>query len=382
VTALHHQFYVGDVLTVLKQLPRDSVHCVVTSPPYWSIRDYGVVGQLGLETTPEEYVANMVQVFREVRRALRPDGTCWVNLGDCFKDKQLVGIPWRVAFALQADGWYLRSDIIWSKVNPMPESVTDRPTKAHEYVFLLSRAERYFYDALAVREPLTCPDDATEDDRNRSFNRRRCTAVALREDELPRGKHLPGNRQDGMGVGFRMPEKWSNPLGRNRRTVWAIPSEPFPEAHFATFPSDLVVPCIQAGTSERGCCPKCGAPWRRGSEKGVVGPVWNQNGLRTGKHLTGDLESGRGKFATRYEVARHTTGWGPTCKCNAGTPVPCTVLDPFGGSGTVSMVAQTLSRDSIYIDLNPEYLKLALGRLGLDQERLVDCVTYEVKEVS
>jgi DNA modification methylase len=145
--------YVGDVRDVLRELPAESVHCVVTSPPYFSLRDYGVTGQIGLERTLDEYVAEMVGVFQEVRRVMRYDATLWLNLGDAFGDKQLLGAPWRVAFALQADGWYLRSDIIWAKPNPMPESVTDRPTKAHEYLFLLTKAPRYYFDADAIREP-------------------------------------------------------------------------------------------------------------------------------------------------------------------------------------------------------------------------------------
>ena len=151
---MDHRIIQGDCLEGLRTLPDASVHCCVTSPPYWGLRDYGHDGQIGLEETPEAYVARMVEVFREVRRVLRGDGTCWINLGDTFASgKQLVGIPWRVAFALQADGWLLRQDIIWHKPNPMPESVTDRCTKAHEYVFLLTKSERYFYDANAVKEP-------------------------------------------------------------------------------------------------------------------------------------------------------------------------------------------------------------------------------------
>lgn len=224
--------YCGDALTVLKRLPSESVRCCVTSPPYWGLRDYGVAGQLGLERTPEEYIATMVAVFREVRRVLIEDGTLWLNLGDSYaqaggpgwqgkngqradrrftavrntvaqreigrrpppsmKSKDLVGIPWMLAFALRSDGWWLRSDIIWSKKNPMPESVTDRPTKSHEYVFLLSKAARYYYDAEAIAEP------------------------------------------------------WKF---RNARSVWEIATQPYPEAHFATFPEELARRCILAGSA-------------------------------------------------------------------------------------------------------------------------------------
>lgn len=218
------KLYLGDVSEQLRELDPESVQTIVTSPPYWALRDYGIPGQIGLESTPEEYVAKMVEVFREVWRVLRTDGTLWLNLGDSYafntkgsggtskkslagmrfsqvktqpglKPKNLCGIPWRVAFALQAEGWYLRSDIIWAKPNPMPESVTDRPTKSHEYIFLLSKAERYYYDAEAIVE---------------------YTAT--------------------------------NSLTRNKRDVWTVATQPFPGAHFATFPPKLITPCILAGS--------------------------------------------------------------------------------------------------------------------------------------
>ena len=244
----------ADVIEGLRSLPDQSVQCCVTSPPYWGLRDYGVEGQIGLEPSPEEYVARLVEVFREVRRVLRDDGTMWLNLGDSYngsggaggdygpkglkagqpkypgrhiqslKPKDLVGIPWRVAFALQADGWYLRSDIIWAKPNPMPESVTDRPTKAHEYMFLLTKQARYFYDADAVRES----------------NISSTTRVISSESSKSINNH---DRNDSgvMRVG-------GNPLGRNRRSVWTIPTHPTPEAHFAVFPEALVEPCVKAGS--------------------------------------------------------------------------------------------------------------------------------------
>ena len=237
----------GDCREVMAQMPDESVHTVVTSPPYWGLRDYGIGGQLGLEPTPEEYVANMVAVFREVRRVLRADGTVWLNLGDSYaggervtdqqdglKPKDLVGIPWRVAFALQADGWYLRSDIIWSKPNPMPESVTDRPTKAHEYLFLLSKSPRYYYDADAVREPHV----RTWDESN-GGNLKVGGVRPVGTNEV----HAHG------GGGLIMRSRNYNPLGRNRRTVWTIATEPFPGAHFATYPTALVEPCILAGSA-------------------------------------------------------------------------------------------------------------------------------------
>jgi DNA modification methylase len=221
-TSTIHQ---GDVRDVLPTLEAGSVQCVVTSPPYWGLRDYGVPGQLGLEKTPEDYVETLVEVFREVRRVLRDDGTVWLNLGDSFHNKQLTGVPWRVAFALQADGWYLRSDIIWHKPNPMPESVTDRPTKSHEYLFLLTTSPRYYYDADAIKEP-------------------------YQPSSKSRGKH---RRQDFRKSTVSMAgttKTWSASTNQaNRRSVWTINTQPYSAAHFATFPTALVEPCIKAGST-------------------------------------------------------------------------------------------------------------------------------------
>ena len=248
--------YAGDCLFVLPTLEANSVQCCVTSPPYWGLRDYGCAGQLGLEKTPEEYVEKLVAVFREVRRVLRDDGVLWLNLGDSYaggggfspnapsnlagskqttqggakrggvpcasglKPKDLVGIPWRVAFALQADGWWLRQDIIWAKPNPMPESVTDRCTKAHEYIFLLTKNARYFYDAEAVKEP------------------------AISED-YKKGRDFIDRGDDARGRKLRCGNGES---GRNRRSVWTITTKPFKEAHFATFPPEIPEICIKAGS--------------------------------------------------------------------------------------------------------------------------------------
>jgi DNA modification methylase len=300
--------YHGDCMDILHGLDAESVNCCVTSPPYWRLRDYGVDGQIGLERTPEEYVAKMVAVFREVWRVLRKDGTVWLNLGDsyasgkgtCFnpgggdlslgkerkaigvhpldrgnrstlkasglKPKDLVGIPWRVAFALQADGWWLRQDIIWHKPNPMPESVTDRCTKAHEYIFLLSKSARYYYDAEAVKEPGT---GRPIFDNNNS----RAVVDTSRNDH---GRHNPDLATN-----------------RNKRSVWTIATQPYPGAHFATFPPKLIEPCILAG------CP--------------IGGV---------------------------------------------------VLDPFMGSGTTMAVAQKHNRKAVGCELNKDYIGLAEKRLA------------------
>lgn len=346
--------YHGDALAVLSQMPESSIQCCVTSPPYWGLRDYGTAEQIGLERTPEEYITKMVQVFSEVKRVLRDDGTLWLNIGDCYatgagavgehpgggeqgarwkgevsrhrdekrrpskngrgesqvmqnhgkgrgtpsradgsgghvyvgpmtqpnrmpikglKPKDLVGIPWRLAFALQADGWYLRSDIIWSKPNPMPESVTDRPTKAHEYIFLMSKSERYHYDAEAVAEESV----GTEYDRSMR-PRDRLTGTP----HLAARKYIKAGATLGSGT-----EK------RNRRSVWMVPTQSFSEAHFATFPEDLILPCILAG------CPTGG-----------------------------------------------------------------TVLDPFLGSGTTAVVAEMNGCKAVGIELNEDYIKIAMRRIG------------------
>jgi DNA modification methylase len=314
-----HRIIQGDCIEGLRTLPDASVHCCVTSPPYWGLRDYGHDGQIGLEATPEAYVARMVEVFREVRRVLRDDGTCWVNLGDSYaanaatskkigeshrgsdtptlnqphqcrvsvrggewriKPKDLVGIPWRVAFALQADGWWLRQDIIWHKPNPMPESVRDRCTKAHEYVFLLTKSERYFYDAESVSE--------------KSINDGKI--VRLSEKSLSKAQAA------GRGVkpsGNALAESVVVKPTRNRRSVWTVTTKPYSGAHFAVMPAALVEPCIKAG------CPEGG-----------------------------------------------------------------TVLDPFAGSGTTLAVAAELGRSGIGCELNPEYIELAEQRIAKSKAKM------------
>ena len=370
-------------------LPDKSVHCCVTSPPYFSLRDYalGDTG-IGLEPTLAEWLASIVAVSREVWRVLRDDGTVWLNLGDAYAGsgkgmnadgthsdgekqasnrgslnpgkrtprgpgsgrwglgdasvdglpaKNLMGQPWRAAFALQDDGWILRSAIVWHKPNPMPESVTDRPTNAYEMVFLLTKRPRYFYDADAVRQPLTGGANPGRKD----------------------GKHRPGKAHDDND---HRPDSWQNtntPSSANLRNVWQISTQGRPEAHFATFPDELPRKCILAGTSEHGVCADCGAPWRR------ITATHDPNGrLGKGYHYhTDDLGRGqRGVFSADGAPTRQTIGWQPGCECNSAR-IPATVLDCFVGSGTTVAVAQSLGRKGIGLDLNPDYLAIARKRL-------------------
>ena len=220
---------IGDVRERLRDLPDGAVRCVVTSPPYWGLRDYGHDGQIGLEETVDGYVAEMVEVFREVRRVLADDGTLWLNLGDSYgSGKQLVGIPWRVALALQADGWYLRQDIIWHKPNPMPESVTDRCTKAHEYVFLLTKSPRYYYDREPIREPIS-PNWSSKNAPN---------MPKMGTHRLTEGARNNWERR-----------AYDEPKGANKRSVWSVRTKPFKDAHFAVMPEAVVEPCVLAGSA-------------------------------------------------------------------------------------------------------------------------------------
>ena len=389
--------YQGDVLDVLREMDAESVQTCVTSPPYWGLRDYGEPGQLGLEPTPGEYVAAMVEVFREVRRVLRDDGTLWLNLGDSYatghsgspsptstlagnghsgggpkalavaevtrsapdlKPKDLVGIPWRVAFALQEDGWYLRADVIWAKPNPMPESVTDRPTKAHEYVFLLTKSPRYFYDAEAVREESVAVWNAAK-----AWNGRQ----SMTAPEIAKGADLDLQRTRGFGTHHEDVDR----TNRNARSVWTITTKPYAGAHFATFPPELPTRCVKAGTPEAGCCAKCGAP----RERVIVAtaPDGRRAEMRGGKAyddegraLMGDnmIDHGtRGSWNSGGQtLTRETTGFRASCECDAET-VPSVVLDPFSGAATTALVARGLGRRAVGIELNPEYLAISADRL-------------------
>jgi len=366
------QILQGDVREQLQALPAGKVQCVVTSPPYWGLRDYGIKGQLGLEPTPEEYVANMVEVFREVRRILRDDGTCWVNLGDSMlPNKCEAMIPHRVAMALMEDGWICRQTVIWHKPNPMPESVTDRCTKAHEYIFLLTKSARYFYDNEAVREQNVSG--------NSGWAKQRANGVNT-------SQYITGEHQyHGGQTGLQACDP-TQMITRNRRSVWTVATQPFSGAHFAVFPPKLIEPCILAGTSERGCCPTCGKPWVRVVERAAgfddAGRC-KACGESRSKHKQGPKSSLRPQAAlmnsgtTTMEPdgavpcgLNKTTNWRPGCECG-GEPVPCIVLDPFLGSGTALAVAVGLGRRGIGVELNPAYVEMAERRIAAVQRPLL-----------
>lgn len=333
------EILIGDCIEQMRGLGDQTVHCCVTSPPYFGLRDYGVAGQIGLEDTPDQFVEKLVHVFREVWRVLRDDGTLWLNLGDSYasqggsgaggnaarmgrankqrnvrpngkyeeaKPKDLLGIPWRVAFALQNDGWFLRQDIIWSKPNPMPESVRDRCTKAHEYIFLMSKSPKYFFDAEAIKEPLA-PSSIS-----RLAQNVECQNGSDRVPGKTNGTmKAVGPRFGGKKYGDSSQEEdrtksgneWtgSEAGNRNKRSVWSVTTKPFSGAHFATFPPDLIEPCILAGC-----------------------------------------------------------------------PVGGTVLDPFGGSGTTALVALKHSRNAILCELNPDYVLMAEERIGKPLQKVME----------
>lgn len=400
----------GDCMEVLRTLPDESVHCVVTSPPYWGLRDYGVAGQLGLEPTLAEHIETMVAVFEEVRRVLRSDGTVWLNYGDSYagstntggteskqgskkrvgamnahkrlisgnlKPKDLCMVPNRLAIALQDRGWWVRSEIIWSKMNPMPESVTDRPACAHEKIFLLSKSARYFYDAQAVRQPSTSTSSRDQWPAGWASGPGSHSAI----------DHNNGNRTDkqrGHGrrhAGFN--DRWDQMTkdeqqsnGANLKNVWNIATKPFSKAHFATFPPALAERCIKAGTSEHGVCSTCAAPWRRKTESTFIPQedVSANRGVRGAENQKPHDPSNSWGGSPRGSNSVSTSGWVPTCGCDVLLPLDSAViLDPFGGAGTTGLVADQLRRDAILIELNPEYIEIARQRITSDAPLLTDC---------
>lgn len=330
---------------MLRKLPAQSVQCCITSPPWYGLRHYGHADQIGREDTPEQYLAALVGVFREVRRVLRDDGVVWLDMGDTFVGKQLLGIPWRTALALQADGWILRSEIIHAKSSCMPESVEDRPTRSHETVFLLAKSAAYFYDGDAVREPAK-----NWGTRDRSAGK---STSARASGSGQRAHHglINGN---------------AAATGRNLRTVWTLPVANFAGAHHAVMSPQLAATCVMAGTSEYGCCAVCRAPWRRVVTKETI---YHHTTTAAGKSVGGPYRSqtgsGRGTHDVRHGALsqRRTRGWAPSCDHHAER-VPCTVLDPFVGSGTVALVAAQLGRGAVGIELNPEFVRIAHRRIA------------------
>jgi DNA modification methylase len=360
---------IGDTRQSLKSLDEKSVQTCITSPPYWGLRDYGMDSQIGLEQTPDEYVAEMVNVFREVWRVLRDDGTLWLNIGDSYsgsgkgpagnlgkthdernmetkhsgiipnglKPKELVGIPWRVAFALQADGWYLRQDIIWAKPNPMPESVTDRCTKSHEYIFLFTKSPKYFFDNEAIRELAVTPIDTKASQSFKAPNGKARVNYGTNEDNW---------KPDGL---------------RNKRDVWAVNTKPFSGAHFAVMPEALVEPCILAGTPLGGCCSKCRTPYQRQMKLGEISE--RSTRVNTLNVIPGRDKPSRLQSTNMETIPKTTIGWIQSCDCEGSEPQPSLVLDPFTGSGTVGVVAMNNKCDFIGTELNPEYAKIAEKRI-------------------
>ncbi len=403
--------YCGDVREVLRQLPEHTVQVVVTSPPYWGLRNYGVEGALGSEKTVEEYVANLVEVFTEVWRVLRDDGSVYLNLGDCYagsgrggnpdagtkqgtnrgsqtvgvlygrdhggreqerrrireqienqkasglRPKDLIGVPWRVAFALRDWGWYLREDIVWHKPNPMPESVVDRCTRSHEFVFHLTKSDRYFYDHEAIKEPYA---DATLYEADHSYG-----GTETKDYEGAKAQKPSASKR-------RILASIKAGTGRNKRDVWTIPVQPYRGGHFATFPEKLVEPCILAASSEGGECSACGAPYRRVTEKepipDEIKAKFEEARART-REATGRTD-GHTNFKPNFRRAVRTVGFAPSCKCGVD-PVPQIVMDPFLGSGRAGIVAKRLGRSVIGIDLNPDYVLQAMQNIEGETPALI-----------
>jgi len=406
-----NQIVCGDAKDVLSQIPDCSVHCCITSPPYYRLRRYsgeqsriwngdssckhqwvsyiqkGITGgkksskvqikgkenfqivldnkykycsrcdawygELGQEPTPELYVQHLVEIFREVKRVLRKDGTLWLIIGDTYagtqfrpniKPRDLIGIPWMVAFALRNDGWHLRQDIIWSKTNPMPESIANRCTRSHEYIFLLTKCLRYYYDNEAIKEPSKYIWNSAQS----SFAK-------------------PGEKEQNIIVQQNMrihggdthhPDREQNT--RNKRSVWNISTQPRKEFHFATFPDKLVHTCILAGTSEKGCCTQCGSPYKRIVDKNRVStrPAYNSKTYNCHPQKFGNRDP------KRHITLTTTAGWKKSCKCNSNDISQCVVLDPFGGAGITASIAQILGRNFIHIDISQEYCDVAQKRIN------------------
>jgi DNA modification methylase len=397
----------GHTLDVLRSMPAGCVHCIVTSPPYWGLRDYGLPavewedgwrGSLGLEPTPQMWLAHMVQIMAECRRVVRNDGTLWLNIGDAYSGswgnqgrkeergiqrpingpmlqnlklypksesntgslkpwslppKSLMMLPARLAIAMQDDGWILRSEIVWAKRAPIPESVADRPTRVHEMIYQFAKQGRYFFDAWAIRE-------AQAEGTQARFGKNNALAYDLpKTTESGRGIRNNSSFKDVL-LGGIMPDGQ-----RNSRSVWdlsAAGAGDYDGEHYATFPPSLPERCIKAGTSEHGCCSKCGAQWRRVVDKSYSNPGnRTTNGPRSlaNRHQTAG-------YPIRLEAAEQSIGWEPGCTCDAGEPIPAVVLDPFSGTGTTVMVARRLNRRAIGIELKEADVVASRKRVSED----------------
>lgn len=379
-----------DCIRGMRALPDGCVHCVATSPPYYALRDYGHEGQIGLEETPAQYVAKMVEVFREVRRILHPSGVLWLNLGDSYaanrgqqvsqtkhkshdygesnamrvpdglKPKDLVGIPWRVAFGLQQDGWYLRQWMPWVKRNSMPESATDRPSTACETVFLLTKSPSYFFDMEAVKRETVSETPAGN---TKGVTRGRMGAKTGWDANPNKEASLPEARN------FRSADLWFDSVGMlladDECVGLDVPLKSYKGAHFATWPPKLVEPMILAGTSAKGVCPHCGEPWRR-----VVKKVRRATRPGTGSKVTGDTLTDGNRDPERHVTVTETVGWEQGCKCPTHEPIPPVVFDPFTGSGTTLAVAVEHGRRALGTELNPEYMPLIRERMAKAQPPL------------
>ena len=436
---MNYEVLIGDCRKTLKELEASSVHCVITSPPYYGLRDYGTAEweggdpscehsismpteyydpkrgkkvlrpegahrggsssrchkcgatridqQIGLEDDAQEYIDGLVEVGREIRRVLRDDGTFWLNLGDTYgqtgpRRKQLYGIPWKVAFALQDDGWYLRQSIIWSKPSCMPESVQDRCTRSHENIFMLTKKIDYYYDHEAIKEPIADSSVGRQKRGVSDFHKNIDGAPGQTPHTMSKARQNDPDREIG--------------ITRNKRSVWVVSTKAFRGAHFAVFPPDLIEPCILAGTSAKGCCSLCGAPWKRVVAKGErVKQKWGEQTKVDDSR--NDAEEGSG-LRTGMVNTYYTEGWRPDCECfgklvkrevvippsmtpeevaqtktmtvyESELPLeehpikPCVVLDPFGGSGTTAAVAIKYGRDAVLCELNPEYAELIPSRI-------------------
>ena len=462
-----YELILGDCYESLKNIADQTVQCVVTSPPYYGLRDYGTAkwdggditcdhknhkwpndnknpnadmpprvgsginpnvcpagcgairtdSQIGLEKTPKEYVAKLVTIFQEVKRILKDDGVFWLIIGDSYasngkigqtdestgwkhgklenekrsrgrgagngiKPKDLIGIPWMVAFALRDNGWYLRQDIIWAKPNPMPESVKDRCTKSHEYIFLLTKNKRYFCNMEAIEELATGYDGRKDTEFKGSVKNYNGVmpngqpqSFAQNGHERWKYKNLQedGQKPNTMHLKRLVGDEYLSPV-RNKRDVWTVNLKPYRGAHFAVYPPELIEPCILAGTSKIGECPECGKAWIPIREKpdskekdwDTVKP--NTKGIKGGSYNWQPDPHRKERISPIESSNEKTIGWKPQCKCFDGyeqyaVPVPQTVLDPFSGAGTTGLVALRNGCNYIGLELNPEYIELTKKRL-------------------